>query len=114
MTMPHVASQISLVESGKKLAYRLRGTADWWRAVEATNGVPTIGPPYTDGQLCALYRVSRTELKFARAKAKPTVKDVVHAAGTKGAQPTVDDIIRAVGTEVAWQALLRVLNEQQA
>jgi hypothetical protein len=83
--MRHIVPPVPAVESGKALVYRLRGSTAASRAAEAMNGVPTIGPPYTDKQLCELYRVTRANLKAARA-----AEQQKHSNGNGAAQAQRD------------------------
>lgn len=106
--MQHVAIKAPFVESGKAHAYRLRGTTAEVRASEAVNGVPTISPPYTDSQLCALYRLTRAELKLARHHASRPPQD------NEISPALLDSVVRTAGAEATWEALQRILNEQQA
>jgi hypothetical protein len=95
MSGSHVAPSRS---TGKQLVYALRGVPKSARANLAVNGVPELCPPYTDGQLTALFHVSRADLKRARQRAQAP-------------DPTLEEIIRQHGTDATWDALLSVMDE---
>lgn len=85
--------------TGLKFAYSLRGLTTAERADKAVNGVPTLHTPFTDGQLAALYHVSRLDLKAARWRVQPEPS------------PTLKDVIRKYGVAETWDALTAVLDE---
>jgi hypothetical protein len=59
--------------------------------------VPALCAPYTDGQLAALFHVSRLDLKAARQRT---------------GEPSLKDIIREYGVAETWDALTAVLDER--
>jgi hypothetical protein len=83
--------------TGVKFAYSLRGLPKPARADKAINGVPALCAPYTDGQLAALFHVSRPDLKSARQRT---------------GEPSLKDVIRKYGVAEVWDALTAVLDER--
>jgi hypothetical protein len=103
MTNFHVAPNRS---TGKRLAYSLRGVPKSARANQAVNGVPELRPPYTDGQLAALYRVSRADLKSARQHAQAST-----APAASESKPELKAVIREHGVDAVWDALLDAMDQ---
>jgi hypothetical protein len=97
MPGPHIVEVPTPVEfmTGVKFAYSLRGLSKPARADKAVNGVPALCAPFTDGQLAALFHVSRPDLKSARQRT-----------------PSLKDIVREHGVAEVWDALTAVLDER--
>ena len=98
-----VAPAPSAKSSGRAFAYGLRGLSKSERADQAVNGVPTLGPPFTDGQLAALYHVTRAALKAARERAKPSF--------TSTAEAEIKEFIQEHGVAEVWDGLVAILDE---
>ena len=103
----HIVEDRPSSKSGRKYAYSLRGVPRAARADLAVNGMPTLCPPYTSGQLAALHRVSRADLKRAHDRKNAPYNS------TTTFEELFKALVRDLGTDKAWEYLVAIVNEQK-